>query len=126
MSNLYVKVEDGKVTQVWDTTPPANEAELWREAIEVRPEVNSKRQGFTGHRFDLDKTPVEIVYEEYDFSIEERQGSLKMGADFEYRQAIKDLDETADADKISTVKAAFDAKVAEIEAAVTHEALDLF
>lgn len=49
-----------------------------------------------------------------------------MGADFEYRQAIKELDETADAAAIATAKAAFDAKVAEIEAAVTHEALDLF
>jgi hypothetical protein len=126
MSQLFVKVEDGKVTQVWDTTPPANEAELWREAIEVRPETNSKRQGFTGHSFDLTKTPVEIVWEAYDFSIEERQGSLKMGADFEYRASIKDLDETADAAAIATAKAAFDAKVAEIEAATTHEALDLF
>lgn len=126
MSQLFVKVEDGKVTQVWDTTPPAGEENIWFEAIEVRPEVNSKRQGFTGHRFDLDKTPVEIVWEEYDFSIEERQGSLKMGADFEYRQVIKDLDETTDADAIAAAKAAFDAKVAEIEAALDHEALDLF
>jgi hypothetical protein len=126
MAQLYVKVENGRVTQVWDTPPPANETEFWKEAIEVRPEVNPKRQGFTGHRFDLDKTPVEIVWEEYDFSIEERQGSLKMGVNFKYHQAIKDLDETADADKIAAAKTTFDDKIAEIEAATTHEALDLF
>lgn len=125
MSQLYIKVVEDKVTEVWDTAPPANELDLWREAIEIRPEINPKRQGFTGHHFELDKTPAEIVWDPYDFSIEERQGSLKMRANYEYQEALKGLNRIRDADIIASIKTDFDAKITEIEAATTHDQLDL-
>jgi hypothetical protein len=125
MAQLYVKIEDEKVTQVWDSAPPANELEFWHEAVEIRPEVNSKRTGFTGHHFDITKTPVEIVWDTYEFSIDERKGSLKMGAEFEYKQAIKDLDEVKNVKSFEAAKLAYDTKLAAIEAATTHEDLDI-
>jgi hypothetical protein len=125
MSQLYVKIENEKVTQVWDSAPPSEELELWKEAIEIKPEVDSRRTGFTSHRFDTTKNPVEIIWDTYEFPIEDRKNSLKMTIDAEYKQAVKDLDEVKNVKSYEAAKLKYDTKLAAIEAATTHDELDL-
>lgn len=124
---FYVKVENNTVTQCWDTTPPANEAGLWREAIEVRPEIIPHRQGYTQHTFDLTKTPVEIVWGVYDIEVDDRKAGMKANASFGYQQEMQRQMSDPAAYDPAALQAAKDAvvpKIAAIEAATTHDELD--
>ena len=128
MSNqLWVKVENSEVVQVWDTPFPENEAGLWREAIEVRPAIIPNRQGYTAHTFDLTKTPVEIVWGVYDIPVEDRKAGLIANANFSVSQLLQGMAQdpsTFDAAVIEAEKAAVQGKIDAINAATTHDELD--
>lgn len=128
---LFVKVENGKVTQVWDTQPPAGESG-WKSAVEVRPSITN-RQCYTGHTFDLTKDPVEIVYGVEEISVDGRKDSMKNTAKMEFQRVVqeetkKQTDEYPDtqynAATVEAARLAFEAKVNAISAATTHDALD--
>jgi hypothetical protein len=123
--SLYVRIEDGEVKDCWDTPPDGRPG--WKNAIEVKPTINSHRQHYTAHTFDLTKDPVEIVYGVVDFSIDERKGQMKQNAEIEFtmlftRQAMAPL--TYDPVALQAAKDAIAPRKAAIDACTTHDELD--
>ena len=126
-NQLWVKIENSAVTQCWDTPFPENEAGMWREAIEVRPEIIPNRQGYTAHAFDLTKTPVEIVWGVYDIPVEDRKAGLIANANFSVSQLLQGMAQdpsTFDPAAIEAEKALVQGKIDAINAATTHDELD--
>jgi hypothetical protein len=127
---LFVKVVNNEVTQCWDTQPPAGEAG-WKSAVEVRPSINTTRQQYTEHTFDLSKDPVEIVWGVRDITVDGRKGCMIAQAKATYQQVaqaelVKDTDgEGGDVTLVQAASAAYKAKVAAINACTTHEELDV-
>ena len=124
----YVQVVGNEVKQVWDTPPSEGVGNNgWRNAVEVRPAITAHRQGYTAHRFDLNTNPVQIIWDTYDISVDDRKGGMKSNAGFEFQQVVQEQmrnPETYDAAAIAAVQDAIAPKVAAIEAATTHDELD--
>jgi hypothetical protein len=107
---MYVKLdENNNVLQVWDTPPPAAESG-WHDAIEVRPTLVPHRQGYTAHRFDIDKRPIEIIWDTYEIAVEDRKSGMVSQAKSMFQQA-----DTPVVDSTRTTQ---------LEAATTHDELD--
>lgn len=127
---LFVKIENDVVVQVWDTQPPAGESG-WKSAVEIRPAIDHRRFCYTEHTFDLTNDPVQIVWGVREFSVNERKYSMKTNAQAEYEQIAnreirKNISgEESDIAIIQAASAAYKAKVAQIDAATTHEELNL-
>ena len=128
MANLYIRIENGEVKDVWDTPPSEGVGNNgWRNAVEVKPEIRAGRQGYTAHRFDLNTDPVQIIWDTYEISVDERKAGMKANAGFEFQQVVNQQarnPETFDAGAIETARQAMIAKQAAIEAATTHDELD--
>jgi hypothetical protein len=131
-TGYWVRVVDGRVYDVWDSAP--DERPGWREAIEVVPDVIGRdREVIEGHIFDLEKTPVEIVYQKRPVSFEERQGSYISHAEFkakmverdqEMRKNLNNPEMPYDQAAIDAANAERDARVAALRACNTHDDLD--
>ena len=128
---LFVKIENGKVTQVWDTQPPAGESG-WKSAVEVRPAITNRQQ-YTEHSFDLTKDPVEIVWGVRDITVDERKEVMRNAAKAEFQRVVqeeirKQTDEYPEtqynAATVDAARVAFESKVNAINAATTHDQLD--
>jgi hypothetical protein len=124
----FVQVLNGEVKQVWDTAPSEGVGNNgWRNAVEVRPSIQAGRQGYTAHRFDLNTDPVQIIWDTYEISVDERKAGMKANAGFEFQQVVNQQarnPETFDAAAIETARQAMVTKQAAIDAATTHDALD--
>ena len=129
---FWVKIEYDRVVHCWDTPPPSNE-DGWKPAIEVKPPINSTRQNYSAHRFDITKTPVEIIWDVVDVSVADRKASMTSIAAAEFNQVVQTqaaLETNNDPNSVysPTVVAAartkYRNKKAAIEAAVTHDDLD--
>lgn len=124
----FVRVVNGEVKDVWDTAPSEGVGNNgWRNAVEVRPSIQAGRQGYTAHRFDLNVDPVQIIWDTYEISVDERKAGMKANAGFEFQQVVNQQarnPETFDAAAIETARQAMVTKQAAIEAATTHDALD--
>ena len=124
----YVRVVDGQVKDVWDTPPQEGVGNNgWRNAIEVRPAIQAGRQGYTAHRFDLNVDPVQIIWDTYEISVDDRKGGMKANAGFEFQQVVNQQARnpaTYDAAAIETARQAMIAKQEAIEACTTHDQLD--
>lgn len=128
---LFVKIVNNEVVQVWDTQPPAGEAG-WKSAVEVRPAITNRQQ-YTSHSFDLTKDPVEIVWGVRDVTVDERKAGLQEQAKFKFAQIVqaeirKQTDEYPEtqynAATVDAARVAFEASMAAIGAATTHDDLD--
>ena len=119
---MWVKVSDDVVVQCWDTPPPVGE-DGWRDAIEVRPPVRAYREVYGQHHFDLTKTPVEIVWPIEAISIEDRKADALAYAKMLFEKGEPGTDE-ADFDPV-VAQALYLTRVAAIEAAQTHDDLDV-
>lgn len=107
---LHVKLdENNNVLQVWDTPPPAAESG-WYDAIEVRPTLVPHHQGYTAHRFDVTKRPIEIIWDTYEISVEDRKAGMVMQSKAMFQQPTPAVVDST--------------RAAEIEAATTHDELD--
>ena len=128
MSNLYVRIVNGAVSDCWDTPPAEGVGNNgWKNAIEVRPTITPNRQGYTAHTFDLSKDPVEIVYGTFDISVDDRKAGMRSNAGFEFQQVVNQQarnPETFDAQAIETARQAMITKQAAIDACTTHDQLD--
>ena len=125
-NNLFVRIQNNQVTDCWDTSPPADQ-DGWKSAVEVRPAITANRQGYTAHRFDLNVDPVQIIWDTYEISVDDRKGGMKSNAGFEFQQVVNAQarnPETYDAAAIETARQAMIAKQAAIDACTTHDALD--
>jgi len=125
----YVQVINGEVSQVWDTPPPDGVGNNgWRNAVEIRPAITQYRQGYTTHRIDLNTDPVQIIWDTFDITVDERKASMSLNANSIYNslatQKELNLQPVTDAE-LSAANAARDAQIAAIAAATTHNALDL-
>jgi len=127
--SLFVKIENEKVTQVWDTQPPAGEAG-WKSAVEVRPEITDGKQIYTGHTFDLSADPVQIVYGVQDLTIAQRKEGLIGQANSEFQEVANEQTRLEveggemDIDTFVAAKTTKDTKLTAINACITHDDLD--
>jgi hypothetical protein len=130
----FVRVVNGEVKDVWDTPPSEGVGNNgWRNAIEVRPAITPHRQGYTAHRFDLNVDPVQIIWDTYDISVDDRKNGMKANVGFQFQQVVMEqlrlqmspnLNEQYDATAVETARQAIFTKQAAIDAATTHDELD--
>ena len=123
---LYVRIQNNAVTDCWDTPPPAGQ-DGWKSAVEVRPAIQAGRQGYTAHRFDLNANPVQIIWDTYEISVDDRKGGMKSSAGFEFQQVVNEQARNPDsysAAAVETARQAMITKQAAIDACATHDALD--
>lgn len=125
-NNLFVRIQNNQVTDCWDTPPPAGQ-DGWKSAIEVRPSIQAGRQGYTAHRFDINTDPVQIIWDTYEISVDDRKANMKVNANMSFqmemqRQAQNPANYNPAA--LTAAQAAAAPKVAAIEAATTHDELD--
>jgi len=127
--SLFVKVVNEEVREVWDTQPPAGEAN-WYAAIEVRPEITDGKQIYTGHTFDLTTDPVQIVYGVNNLTVDQRKSNLISKAKGAYQEVANDQtrleteDGSGNAALVSDAKDAKDQNITAINACTTHDQLD--
>ena len=123
--SLHVRIENGEVKDCWDTPPDSRPG--WKSAIEVKPAINSHRQHYTGHTFDLTKDPVEIVYGVVDVTVAGRKEHMKqqaaMAFDMLFRQQALGFS-PYDPVALQAAKDATAPKQAAIDACTTHDELD--
>jgi hypothetical protein len=101
----------------------------WRDAVEVQPELIAGKQVTDGHWFDLTKTPVEILWNVKDLSVEDRKRPLLHAIDEKYKQQLTNVVNTANDPAESTqafLQAMMDkqADKAVVAALTTHQQID--
>jgi hypothetical protein len=131
-TGYWVKIVADAVVECWDTTPPVGQ-DGWREAVEVTPDLTPNREIMTTHTFDITKTPAEIVWGKRDLSVDERKGTLVGQANEQFQKVVQtqmrlqmsaNPSEEFDITAITTAKTTLTARLAEIDAATTHEDVD--
>ena len=132
-SGYNVRVQDGKVTDCWDTPAPEGQSG-WSAAVEITPDLTPNREILTTHSFDITKNPIEIVWGKRELSVDERKGSLISQANFAVTMLENQLQMatmTENAERIAELNTQIeeatpirDAKVAAVTAATTHEEVD--
>lgn len=132
-TGFWVRVSNGAVVAVWDTTPPIATQAGWREAVEVIPDIIPNREYRTDHYFDLDSTPARIVWNKAQLSVEDRKNGLIAEANRAFQEVVtaemrKETDEYPntryDAAVVDAARAVFEARRNAIAAAVTHADVD--
>ena len=130
----FVRVVDGKVKDVWDTPPAEGVGNNgWRNAVEIRASIIPHRQGYTAHRFDLNTDPVQIIWDSYDFTVEDRKGGMKGAEKNKFQQVVSeqtrlqfsdDNSENYDGAIVEAARQTMLSKLAAVNAATTHDELD--
>ena len=135
-TGFWIRAQNGNVTDCWDYKPSdekINSEPGWREAVEVLPDTTPNREYVTTHAFDLTKTPAEIVWSKASLTVEDRRGGLIGQAKGILNQVIQEQTrlemssnpaEEFDVNAITTAKATYTARLAVLNAAVTHEDID--
>lgn len=135
-TGYWIRVKNGKVTDVWDYKPNAEKLASepgWREAVEIFPDVTPNREMMTTHEINIDVEPAQIVWSKREMLVEERKEGLRGAAKATFREVVqaemaKETDaypETQyDAAVVDAARVVFEARMDEIEAATTHEAVD--
>jgi len=129
----WIRVQDGKVTQVWDTQPPVETEAGWKQAVEIHPDLTPNREYISHHTIDADKTPAEIIWHKVALTVDDRKGGLIGTAKGEFQRVVNEEtqkqindnpNEVYDAQRVETAKTDMETKIAQINAATTHEELD--
>lgn len=132
-TGYWIRIQDDKVTQCWDTTPPYQTEAGWREAVEVMPDMLPNREILDGHYFDTTQTPAQIVWNKRSISVDERKTSMVDQAKSNFsriahEQIILQMNpnpqDQFDVTVVANEKAKMDARIALIESKTTHEELD--
>jgi hypothetical protein len=135
-TGYWVRAVNGTVKDCWDYKPSDDKMASepgWREAVEVIPDTVANREYVTTHTFDLSKTPAEIVWSKASYSVDDRRGSLKSQAKGIFNQAVQEQarlemsenpSESLDLEAVTTARATLTARIAALDAAVTHEDID--
>ena len=129
-------MKNGSVIEVWDYAPPVEEIEAgvgWCEAVEIFPDVIENREIITTHTINIDQSPAEIVWSKRAITVDERKsllirlakGNFQEVVDDELKVELNDTDASGDLEAVSAAKAVKDARIATINAATTHEEVDL-
>lgn len=135
-TGYWIRVKNGKVTDVWDYKPSADKLASepgWREAVEIFPDLTPNREIITTHEINIDVEPAQIVWSKRDVLVDERKDGLRGQAKSAFREVVdaevaKETDaypETQyDAAVVDAARVVFEARMDEIEAATTHEDVD--
>jgi hypothetical protein len=128
----WIRVVNGQVNQVWDTTPPAGE-DGWNEAVEIFPDMTENREYISHHTIDISKVPHEIIWHKVELTVDDRKGGLIGSAKGEFQRVVNEQTqlhlndnpaEIYDSVAVKEAQDKLDARLAEIEGATTHEDLD--
>lgn len=120
---------------VWDYKP-SDEKILnepgWSEAIEIIPDL-SAYEVITTHHFNIDVTPIQIVWGKRELTVNERKNSLKEKVKLDFKTVVdaeiaKQVDQYPetqyDANVVDAARVVFETKTNLINAATTHEEID--
>ena len=123
--SLYIRVVNGEVQDVWDTVPDTRPG--WRNAVEIKPEIISTRQKYTGHTFNIDIEPVQIIHGVEDIQVDDRKNSMIREASMAFNMLLQRMandPDTYDADALQIAKDSVAPRHAAIDACATHDDLD--
>jgi hypothetical protein len=121
---------------VWDYKPSAEKLASesgWREAVEIMPDLVDNREIITTHQIDIDVEPAQIVWSKRELEVDERKSGLESQAKASSRlwsmrrlpRKLTQYPETQyDAAVVDAARIVFEARMDEIAAATTHEAVD--
>ena len=132
-AGFWIRVQDNQVVAVWDTTPPRETQDGWREAVEVMPDVIANREYVTHHHFDLGVSPAQIIWNKTEMTVEDRKNGLVGQAKGEFQRIVNEqaqlqLNDTVldvyNAKIVADAKTALEARLTQIAGAVTHEDVD--
>jgi hypothetical protein len=135
-TGYWIRVKNGQVKDVWDYKPSADKLASepgWREAVEVMPDLVANREMVTAHHFNIDVEPAQIVWGKRDIEVDERKDGLRGSAKAEFKAVVdaevaKETDQYPetqyDAAVVDAARVVFEARMDEIAAATTHEAVD--
>jgi hypothetical protein len=135
-TGYWIRVKNGQVKDVWDYKPSADKLASepgWREAVEVMPDLVANREIMTTHHIDIDVDPAQIVWGKRELEVDERKDGLRGSAKAEFKAVVdaevaKETDQYPetqyDAAVVDAARVVFEARMDEIAAATTHEAVD--
>jgi len=135
-TGYWIRVKNGKVTDVWDYKPSAEKLASesgWREAVEIMPDLVANREIMTTHIINIDVEPAEIVWSKRELEVGERKDGLLAAAKAAFKAVVdaetaKETDQWPetqyDAAVVEAARAAFEARRTAIAAATTHEEVD--
>jgi hypothetical protein len=135
-TGYWIRVKNGQVKDVWDYKPSAEKLASesgWREAVEIFPELTPDREIITTHVINIDVAPAQIVWSKRGLEVDERKDGLRAQAKAAFKTVVdaevaKETDaypETQyDAAVVDAARIVFEARMDEIAAATTHEAVD--
>jgi hypothetical protein len=101
--------------------------------VEIFPELTPNREIITTHVINIDVEPAQIVWSKRELEVEERKDGLKAQAKAEFKVVVdaevaKETDQWPetqyDAAVVEAARAVFEARMTEIDAATTHDAVD--
>jgi len=135
-TGYWIRVKNGKVTDVWDYKPSAEKLAAepgWREAVEVLPDLVPNREIMTTHIINIDVEPAQILWSKRELEVEERKDGLRSQAKAAFKVVVdaevaKETDQYPetqyDAAVVDAARVVFEARMDAIAAATTHEAVD--
>ena len=135
-TGYWIRVKNGKVTDVWDYKPSADKLASepgWREAVEVLPDLVPNREIMTTHIINIDVEPAQILWSKRELEVDERKDGLLAQAKATFKAVVdaetaKETDQWPetqyDAAVVEAARAAFEARRIAIAAATTHEDVD--
>lgn len=135
-TGYWIRVKNGQIKDVWDYKPSAEKLATeggWREAVEIIPELTDNREILTTHQINIDVEPAQIVWGKRGLEVDERKDGLQAQAKAAFKTVVdaevaKETDaypETQyDAAVVDAARIVFEARMDEIAAATTHEAVD--
>ena len=135
-TGYWIRVKNGKVTDVWDYKPSADKLAAepgWREAVEVLPDLVPNREIMTTHIINIDVEPAQILWSKRELEVEERKDGLvaqakavfKAVVDAEVAKETDQWPETQyDAAVVEAARGVYEARRTAIVAAETHEDVD--
>ena len=135
-TGYWIRVKNGQVKDVWDYKPSADKLASesgWREAVEIFPETVPDREIITTHEINIDVEPAQIVWSKRELEVDERKSGLESQAKAEFKTVVdaevaKETDQYPetqyDAAVVDAARLVFEARMDDIAAATTHEAVD--
>lgn len=137
-TGFWVQVVDGQVRQCWDYKPPQakmDEEGGWQEAVEIHPDIIPEREVITNHHFDVTVSPVQIVWNKRDVSVQERVNGLRDRIKNSFQKVVESeiaketdpwLDTHYDANVVEAARQAYLNRLSQINGLSTHDDVDNF
>jgi hypothetical protein len=101
--------------------------------VEVLPDLVANREIMTTHIINIDVEPAQILWSKRELEVEERKDGLRSQAKAEFKAVVdaevaKETDQYPetqyDAAVVDAARGVFEARMDDIAAATTHEAVD--